>query len=79
MIDVGTELHHPGTHAREQVIDRIMSLNPTAPLGFLERFGDAGLRDYLDHLIVANAPRGRDSSWIRRNDTPAIVWREPAE
>lgn len=79
MVDANTDLQHPCTLGREQIIDRIMGLNPTAPLPFLQRFSDSGLRDYLDHLSLAQSPRGRDSSWVRRNETPAILWRESPE
>lgn len=53
------------------LIDAIRSLNPTASAAWLDRFEANFLRSYLDHLLTASAPRG--SSWIRPNDTPAVM------
>lgn len=60
---------------REQVVDRIMSLNRSARAEFLETFDDEGLRHYLDHLIATSVPRGRDAVWVRRGESPAIMSR----
>lgn len=59
--------------SREQVVDQIMTINPSAGRAFLEQFGAEGLCDYLDRLINARSPRGRESRFVRRGDTPAIV------
>jgi len=61
---------------REQMVERILDLNKSATNDFLDRFEDPPLRNYLDHLIAASSPRGAQSRWIRRGDTPAIVSRE---
>ncbi len=61
---------------REQMVERILDLNKSATPTFLERFEDRPLRNYLDHLVAASSPRGAQSRWIRRGDTPAIVSRE---
>ena len=58
---------------REQVVDQILTINPSAGRGFLEQFGADGLGDYLERLINARSPRGRESRFVRRGDTPAIV------
>ena len=62
---------------REQVVDRIISINPTASVEFLGRFQDRALGHYLDHLVATSAPRGRHARWLRHAETPAIVGREP--
>lgn len=59
--------------SREQVIDRIVTINTSATAAFLDRFGTASLHRYLEHLDVASGPRGRNSSWQRPGDSPAIV------
>lgn len=65
--------------SREHLIDGIIAINPTATVAFLNRFPDAALRGYLDHLLSAQEPRGRSAAWVRPGDSPAIVVREPAE
>jgi hypothetical protein len=65
--------------SKAQLIDQIMSLNPTATTSFLEAFQESGLRNYLDHLLALQTPRGREATWTRRADTPAIVAAEPLD
>ena len=60
---------------REQVVDRIISINPSATTDFLERFSEQKLEKYLDHLVSASGPRGRQSQWLRPGDAPAIAVR----
>jgi len=63
---------------RSQVVERIISINPTATTEFLGRFADRALRGYLDHLNVVQEPRGRSSQpWVRPADSPAILMRAP--
>lgn len=70
----------PGPMTRSQVMERIISINPTATVQFLGRFADRALRGYLDHLSVLQAPRGRTSPpWVRPADSPAIVTRSPED
>jgi len=57
---------------REQVVDRIITINPTATAEFLDHFNHESLGKYLDHLIAASGPRGRQSAWARPGDSPAI-------
>ena len=59
--------------SRAQVVDQILSINPSAGRGFLEQFGEERLGDYLDRLIRIRSPRGGESRFVRRGDTPAIV------
>ncbi|MEM7755422.1 MAG: hypothetical protein AAF297_07270 [Planctomycetota bacterium] len=51
--------------SREQLIDRILFLNPTAEVAFLDGFEEPGLRQYLHRLQHAHAPRGRHAVWTR--------------
>ena len=60
---------------REQVVVRIISIIPTATTGFLERFSQASLGRYLDHLLATSGPRGKNSRWMRPGDWPAITVR----
>ena len=62
---------------REQVVDRIISINPTATVEFLSRFDEPALGHYLDHLVATSTPRGRHARWERHHETPAILGREP--
>lgn len=63
-----------------QMIERIISLNPSATSEFLEAFRPTHLSDYLDHLVATREPRGRSSArWVRRGDTPGIVTRAPRD
>ena len=61
---------------REQVVDRIITINPTATTTFLDRFSEASLGQYLDHLLATSGPRGRYARWLRPGDSPAILARE---
>jgi hypothetical protein len=60
---------------REQVVDRIVNLNPTASTDFLSRFGEGPLSEYLARLDRAKGPRGREARWVRTGSSPAIVVR----
>ena len=42
---------------KRQLIDEIVGLNPTAEPGFLARFEDGQLQEYLGHLNRAKTPR----------------------
>lgn len=65
----------PEPLTREQLIDRIIEINPSATTTFLSAFEHSSLARYLDHLAAAEAPRGRDARWVRPGDTPAILAR----
>jgi len=58
---------------REQVVERIMTINPSAAADFLARFKSESLSNYLEHLVSAQQPRGRGSRWVRPGDSPAIM------
>lgn len=55
----------PAALTREQIVDRILVLNPTASVDFLDSFTNEGLRAYFSRLQHAHRPRGRASVWIR--------------
>lgn len=59
---------------REQVVDRIITINRGATADFLSRFAESSLERYLDRLVAASGPRG--DRFSRAGDTPAILWRE---
>jgi hypothetical protein len=61
---------------REQVVDRILHLNPTASGDFLEEFDDEELGLYLSRLQVASEPRGRFARWERPTGRPGISMRQ---
>lgn len=61
---------------REQVVDRIITINPTATTSFLSKFNEESLGRYLDHLLATSGPRGRFARWVRLGDSPAILARE---
>jgi len=69
----------PSRLTREQVVDRIISINPTATANFLERFSEDSLEKYLSHLVIASGPRGGHSRWMRPGDSPAIMGRVPQD
>lgn len=56
-----------------QLIDRIVTLNPSATSEFLSQFSARSLGRYLAHLTAAQEPRGREARWTRPGDSPAIV------
>ena len=62
---------------REQVVDRIIAINPSAKADFLGSFDEPALSHYLEHLVATRAPRGRNATWLRQHETPAILTREP--
>ena len=62
--------------SKQQLMDGITEMNPTADLGWLDGFDEPALRLYLDHLQVTIEPRG--TSWLRTGETTAIVCRRPA-
>ncbi|MEQ9096092.1 MAG: hypothetical protein RIE32_07500 [Phycisphaerales bacterium] len=71
------EIHSPGPSTRltrEQVVDRIITINRSASPAFLERFAEPQLRHYLEHLTHTTDERP-NVPWVRRGETPAIVGR----
>ena len=61
---------------REQIVDRILSINVTAPIDFLASFSDRALGQYLEHLQVASMPRDRHSRWVRPSNARAVAMHE---
>ena len=62
---------------KNQVIDSISRLNPTAPINWLAGFDLASLRKYYEHLLITLEPRG-SRGWVRDNGSRAVVTRKPA-
>lgn len=60
---------------KSQLIEAIQQINQTASGEWLERFESEALREYLDHLQLTQEPRGGQSRWVRRPQTPAAVSR----
>lgn len=67
-----------GRLTREQVVDRIIQINPTASIEFLAAFDDLPLRRYLDRLADLSGQRGRSAVWVRPADQHAICAPTPA-
>jgi len=64
-----------GAMSRDQVLDEIISINPSATAEFLAQFADELLKKYLDHLLYTQAPRAGSGAWDRPDDSPAIMVR----
>ncbi len=62
---------------KNQVIDAISRLNPTAPINWLAGFDLASLRLYYEHLLLTLEPRG-SRGWVRTQENAASVSRRPA-
>ncbi len=65
----------PAALTREQVVDEILTVNPSASADFLAQFDDGLLTKYLEHLRFTEQPRCGKSSWDRPGDAPAIMVR----
>lgn len=63
--------------SKTQLINSIQQINRSARADWLSAFESKALQGYLDHLQITLEPRGRNSSWIRRAETPVIVTRNP--
>lgn len=61
---------------KNRIIELIQATNKSSNREWLEQFDCDDLRLYLDHLDMTLEPRGGQSSWTRRGDTPAVVWRK---
>lgn len=57
---------------RSRLVSQIIELTPTASPQFLSSFGSGELTAYLSHLNVAHEQRGRQSRWVRPDNTPGI-------
>lgn len=60
---------------REQVVDRILALNPSSDADFLHAFTDEDLAVYLQRLDSIQEPRGRRAVWVRRAGPSGISTR----
>lgn len=57
---------------KRELIDDIMSLNPSAEPGFLAEFNAADLQRYLDKLIWLQEPRGDRARGFSPGQAPAL-------
>ena len=64
------------TMSKQQLMNGITELNPSADPTWLEHFDEPALRLYLDHLQLTIEPRG--TSWERTSETTAVVCRRSA-
>ena len=62
---------------KTQTIVAIQEINRSVSRDWLDVFDVSALRYYLDHLQQTIQPRGAESFWIRRGETPAVVTRRP--
>jgi hypothetical protein len=69
---------HQGNFRRRDMIEQIVRINTSATTDFLDRFADAALQVYLDHLTCTPQPRGRRAIWVRPGDTAAANTVMPA-
>lgn len=59
--------------SREQVLDRILEMNPGATTEFLLDFDDRALAGYLERLLRLHDRRGATSRWVRPAGPPAVL------
>ena len=55
---------------KRQLIDGIRQLNQTAQPDFLAQFDEDALRQYLQHLTVAQAKRLKVAGWVKSIPKP---------
>ena len=58
---------------KQELINEICHLNPSAQPHFLAAFSERTLASYLKRLTQISGCRGPGSTWVREGDTPAIV------
>ena len=51
---------------KDQLIDEIRALNPTAGEPFLQQFEEEALAQYLEHMKSALSNKLRIHGWVRR-------------
>lgn len=62
-----------------QLVEQIIQINKTASAAYLHQFARSELRHYLEHLVNAQRPRGRDAIWIRREASAGILAADPLD
>jgi hypothetical protein len=63
---------------KPRIIDEIQQINQSARRDWLDTFATSALCRYLDRLELTLGPRGRQSTWVRLDEDPAVVTRAPA-
>ena len=67
-----------GVLSREQLLEQITCLNRSVSAGWLDRFDQSTLMQYLERLLRQEEPRSSDSVWVRDPRTPAITEATPS-
>ena len=62
-----------------QLVEQILQINKTASTAYLHQFARSELRHYLEHLVNAQRPRGRDAVWVRREASAGILAADPLD
>ena len=64
--------HFESTHPmnKRQLIDGIRQLNQTAQPDFLAQFDEAALKQYLQHLSIAQEKRLKVATWVKSIPRP---------
>ena len=68
-----------GDFTTPQLVRQIIEINPTATTAYLQQFARGELREYLEHLLAAQRPRGRDAVWVRPPAGHGIIFAEAAD
>ncbi len=63
--------------SKPKTIDAIQQINQSAGRDWLDTFATSALCRYLDRLELTLGPRGRQSTWVRLDEDPAVVTRAP--
>lgn len=61
--------------SKYQMIEAIRKQNQSAAINFLSGFDEGSLSIYLKRLQLTDHPRGRQSVWVRRGPSPAVITR----
>lgn len=57
---------------RSRLVSQILDVSPHASPDFLTGFSASQLDDYLRHMTVAHDQRGRQTRWVRPDNTPGV-------
>lgn len=68
-----------GSFTMPQLVEQIIQINPTAKTSYLQQFARGELQEYLEHLLHAQRPRGRDAVWTRPVEGHGIIFAEAAD
>jgi hypothetical protein len=60
---------------KDRLIAEILRFNSTTTREWLSQFGESDLRQYRDHLLIAQEPRSARSRWIRPSGASVVATR----